>query len=92
MFGTFLPELEQEKPDCGLVENLGTFNPIRVAIHEWVGIWRDIPQPMLSARARLIYALALPGWSHDASRDISLVIKTRHPERTPEDKGTPGFS
>jgi len=39
------------KPDCGLVETLGTFNPIRVAFHEWVGIWRDITQAGLSVRA-----------------------------------------
>jgi len=80
------------KPDCGLVETLGTFNPIRVAFHEWVGIWRDITQPGLSARARLIYAFAPPGRSHNAGRDTSLDIKTRRLERTPEEKGTAGLS
>ena len=40
-----MPELESEKVDYGLVRNLGTFNPIRVAFHEWIGIFRDLAQP-----------------------------------------------
>lgn len=92
MFGTFVPELDSEKPDYGLVQNLGTFNPIRVAFHEWVGIWRDITQPGLTLKERVLYAVAPPGWSHDRSRDTSEQIKAKHLARTPKDKGTPGFT
>jgi sterol desaturase/sphingolipid hydroxylase (fatty acid hydroxylase superfamily) len=91
MFGTFVPELENEKPDYGLVQNLGTFNPIRVAFHEWIGVAKDITQPGLSWRERLLYALAPPGWSHDGSRDTSKMIKAKHLARHPEDEQTPGF-
>jgi sterol desaturase/sphingolipid hydroxylase (fatty acid hydroxylase superfamily) len=91
MFGTFVPEREDEKPDYGLVENIGTFNPLRVAFHEWVAIFRDIAQPGLGLRERLKYALAPPGWSHDGSRRTSEEIKARHLARHPEAAGTPGF-
>ena len=91
MFGTFVPELPEEKVQYGLVKNLGTFNPIRVAFHEWVGIFRDLLRPGLSLRQRLMYAVAPPGWSHDGSRDTSETIKRKHLEKTPQDRGTPGF-
>ena len=91
LFGTFVPE-GAEKPDYGLVRNIGTFNPIRVAFHEWQGIWKDATQPGLTLRQRLMYCVAPPGWSHDGSRDTSETIKAKHLERHPEDRGTPGFS
>jgi len=91
IFGTFVPELEDEKVDYGLVHNLGTFNPLRVAFHEWLGLFRDVVQPGLSLRQRLMYMLAPPGWSHDGSRDTSAAIKRKHLEQNPQDAGTPGF-
>ncbi len=91
MFGTFVPEQEHEKPDYGLVHNLGTFNPLRVAFHEWIGLFRDVFQPGLTLRQRFGYAFAPPGYSHDASRDTSAEIKAKHLARNPTDAGTPGF-
>lgn len=92
MFGTFVPELDEEKSDYGLVQNLGTFNPLRVAFHEWNGLIRDVIQPGLTIRQRLCYAFAPPGYCHDGSRDTSEGIKAKHLARTPSDRGTPGFS
>ncbi|WP_299648751.1 sterol desaturase family protein [uncultured Tateyamaria sp.] len=92
MFGTFVPELDSEKPDYGLVQNLGTFNPVRVAFHEWVGIWKDVTAKGLTLRQRILYAIAPPGWSHDGSRETSEQIKARHLARTPGDTGTTGFT
>ena len=91
MFGTFVPEQESEKPDYGLVHNLGTFNPLRVAFHEWLAMARDVFGPGLTLRQRLAYAFAPPGWSHDGSRAMTPEIKARHVARHPEDAGTPGF-
>ncbi len=91
MFGTYVPELDSEKPEYGLVHNLGTFNPLRVAFHEWVGIWKDATQRGISMRHRVMYALAPPGWSHDNSRDMSPAIKAKYLARHPEARGTPGF-
>ena len=91
MFGTFVPELDDEKPDYGLVQNLGTFNPLRVAFHEWIGLFRDVFKPGLTLRQRLGYAFAPPGYSHDGTRDTSDQIKAKHLARMPSDRGTPGF-
>ena len=90
MFGTFVPE--QETPDYGLVQNIGTFNPIRVAFHEWVAMLRDVMQPGIPLKARFGYAFGPPGYSHDGSRDTTDVIKAKHLARNPQDSGTPGFS
>ena len=76
MFGTFQPE--EEPPDYGLVQNLGTFNPLRVAFHEWVNMLRDISRPGLTPRQRLAYALKPPGWRHDGAGKTSDQIKADH--------------
>ncbi len=76
VFGTFQPE--EETPDYGLVQNLGTFNPLRVAFHEWVNMLRDMFAPGLTLKQRLAYALKPPGWSHDGSRKTSDQIKADH--------------
>jgi len=77
MFGTFVPEMREEPVEYGLVQNLGTFNPLRVAFHEWIGLVQDVMRPGLSLGERLRYALAPPGWSHDGSRETSDMIKAR---------------
>jgi len=68
MFGTFVPEDEAEPCRYGLVKNLGTFNPVRIAFHEWAGLFRDVLQPGLTIGQRLRYAFGLPGYSHDGTR------------------------
>lgn len=91
LFGTFVPELDEDRVDYGLVHNLGTFNPLRVAFHEWIGLIHDVARPGLTLRQRLGYAFGPPGYSHDGSRDTSEAIKAAHLARNPSDAGTPGF-
>jgi sterol desaturase/sphingolipid hydroxylase (fatty acid hydroxylase superfamily) len=57
--GTFEPEGERVRD--GLTPNIGTFNPLRVAFHEWVAVWRDV-RGAASWRARLGYMFKGPGW------------------------------
>ena len=91
LFGTFVPEQADEKVEYGLVRNLGTFNPIRVALHEWIGIFRDVSRRGLSVRDRFMYMFAPPGWSHDGSRQTSEDIKRDYVARNPAARGTPGL-
>ena len=66
LFGTFVKENE-EKPVYGLTQNIHSFNPIKIAFHEWRDIWRDVKKPN-PLPVRLSYILKPPGWSHDGSR------------------------
>lgn len=74
LFGTFVSEDDKEKPRYGIISQLGTFNPFRVAVHEWVGIWRDV-RGAKSLREVLGYVFGPPGWSPDGSRKTSRSIK-----------------
>lgn len=74
LFGTFQPELDDERCRYGLVHNLATFNILRVAFHEWAGIVRDVVR---HPRHALGYVFGPPGWSHDGSRETSRVLKER---------------
>src|SRR5579859_106275 len=40
MFGTFEPE--REKVVYGLTKNITSYNPLRIAFHEWIDIWNDL--------------------------------------------------
>ena len=74
MFGTFVPESDEDACRYGLVSDLGTFNPLRVAFHEWVGIARD----WVSATNwgdRFRFLINPPGWTPDGSRKTSDQIK-----------------
>ena len=64
MFGTFQPE--EERPVYGLTKNVNTFNPVRIAFHEWVNLVRDVKRSK-SLSNSVKYLLNPPGWSHDGS-------------------------
>ena len=40
LFGTYEPEGERVR--YGLTKNIGTFNPVRAAFHEYVAMWHDM--------------------------------------------------
>ena len=74
IFGTFIAEDKKEPPRYGIVSQLGTFNPFRVAFHEWLGIARDVSSAK-SVREALGYMFGPPGWSPDGSRKTSASLK-----------------
>jgi len=39
-----------------------SFNPLRIALHEYVGIARDQLQPTLTGAERIGYLFGPPGW------------------------------
>lgn len=74
MFGSFEPERDEDPPRYGIVRQLGSFNLLWAAFHEWIGIGRDLWRaPGLGNKLR--YALREPGWSHDGSRETSDTIR-----------------
>lgn len=75
LFGTFVPEHDEEPCRYGLVRNLGTFNPFRIAFHETISIVQDVVRPGISVADRARYVFGAPGWSHDGSRRTTAMIK-----------------
>lgn len=76
MFGSFVAERADDPCVYGLVHNIKSFNPFWVAVHEWVGIARDLVH-VRDLRSLLGYTLGPPGWSRDGSRDTTAKIKAR---------------
>jgi sterol desaturase/sphingolipid hydroxylase (fatty acid hydroxylase superfamily) len=76
MFGTFVAERDDEPCRYGIVKNLGDFNILRVAFHEWMAIGQDLGRAR-SLRDVLGYLFGPPGWSPDGSRETSKIIKAR---------------
>ena len=71
LFGTFQPELDTEKVKYGLVSNINTYNPIKIAFLEWIYMFKDIFSGNISIRNRILYLFKPPGWKHDGSGKIS---------------------
>ncbi|WP_114952079.1 sterol desaturase family protein [Sphingosinicella terrae] len=76
MFGTFEPESGDDRPRYGIVRQLGSFNLLWAAFHEWIGIARDL-WTAPGWRNKLSYAFREPGWSHDGSRETSDILRAR---------------
>jgi sterol desaturase/sphingolipid hydroxylase (fatty acid hydroxylase superfamily) len=79
LFGTFVAEVDEDPVRYGIVRQLGSFNLIHAALHEWIAIARDVRTAPW--RYKLAYIWRTPGWSHDGSRETSDQIKARWRER-----------
>ena len=58
MFGSFEPE--DERCTYGLTTNINTFNPLRIAFHEWIAIGHDL-RTARTWRERLVAVFGNPG-------------------------------
>jgi len=64
MFGTFIDETKA--PTYGLITNISTYNPARIAFSEWGNLGRDVYKTSgILNKMRCIFAP--PGWSPDGS-------------------------
>lgn len=69
IFGTF--QEEKEKPKYGLVKNINTYNPIKVAFYEWYAMFTDSFLANTSVTNKLKYLIKPPGWKHDGTGRLS---------------------
>jgi sterol desaturase/sphingolipid hydroxylase (fatty acid hydroxylase superfamily) len=72
MFGTFEPE--GETLDYGLTKNIHTYNPIRIAFHEWNAMLKDAWNAK-TWRGRFGYLVMPPGWTEDGSGKTSQELR-----------------
>jgi sterol desaturase/sphingolipid hydroxylase (fatty acid hydroxylase superfamily) len=77
-FGSYEPEVE--KPIYGLTKNIGSFNPLFVAFHEWLAMFKDVFSSNTSLYKRLLYFIKPPGWKHDGTGVISDDIRKKWKE------------
>ncbi|MFG3105561.1 sterol desaturase family protein [Streptomyces tendae] len=63
--GTFEPE--GERVVYGLTKNIDTYNPLRVAFHEYAATWRDV-RKATRWRDRAGHLFGPPGWAPKADR------------------------
>ncbi|NNE57304.1 MAG: sterol desaturase family protein [Hellea sp.] len=91
MFGTFVPEIDDEKVAYGIIKPVGTFNPVKIAFIEFINLFKDVFRPGLKLSERLKYAFKAPGYSHDGSRIGSMDIKRAYVAEHPDQAGTPGL-
>jgi sterol desaturase/sphingolipid hydroxylase (fatty acid hydroxylase superfamily) len=85
LFGTFEPEVEA--PVYGLTKNIETYDPFRIAFHEWVAIARDLVRAR-SWRTRWNLVAKPPGWSADGSTLTAPEMRARlanHATETPDE-------
>lgn len=75
MFGTFEPEVE--KPIYGLTENIETYNPLKVAFHEWIQMFKDTFTSKTSFTNRIKYFFKPPGWKHDGTGTLSADMRKK---------------
>lgn len=78
-FGTF--ESEKEKPIYGLVTNLETYNPIKIAFLEWKNMLKDFFTSKTSFKNKLNYLLKPPGWKHDGTSVLSTDLRKEWEEK-----------
>ena len=64
LFGTFVPEDGSDKPVYGLTKNINSYNPLRIAFHEWIDIWHDVRHAQ-GWRLKMRYLLGRPGWKYE---------------------------
>ena len=63
-FGTFVAETDDDPPKYGLINNIQTYNPLRIAFHEWIAMFRDLRRAR-SVREVVGYVFGPPGWRPD---------------------------
>jgi sterol desaturase/sphingolipid hydroxylase (fatty acid hydroxylase superfamily) len=76
LFGSFVAERADDPPVYGITKNIETYNPLRIASHEWVALFRDVRRaPRLVDKLR--YVFSPPGYSHDGSTLTSKQLQER---------------
>ena len=91
MFGTFVPEREDDKPVYGIVKPIRSFNPVTVAYHEFAALLRDCARDGLRPDKWVGRMVNAPGWSPDGDHNRSIELKQAWIETHPDQAGQPGL-
>ena len=68
----------------GLVTNINTFNPIKIAFIEWFAMFKDAFTGQKSLKDRINYFLKPPGWKHDGTGKLSYDLRKEWVDKNKE--------
>jgi sterol desaturase/sphingolipid hydroxylase (fatty acid hydroxylase superfamily) len=74
LFGTYVAERADDPPRYGIVKNIATHNPLRIAFHEWLAMAADL-RGARSAGEALHLMFGPPGWRADGRGQTSAAIR-----------------
>lgn len=74
LFGTFQEELEVEKPKYGITVNIDTYNPLKIASHEFIAIWNDVKNAK-TIKGKLMYIFGPPGWNESGQHSTAKILR-----------------
>lgn len=75
-FGTYVAERADDKPQYGLVKQINSHNPLRIALNEWLALALDVRHAR-SIRDVAGYLFAPPGWQPDGNGTTTEHIRAR---------------
>jgi len=76
LFGTYVAERDDEAVKYGLVTPVGSYNPVKIAFHEWVNMGRDLRTYNIRHWPGLLFGP--PGWSPDGKRKTSQQMRDEY--------------
>ena len=82
IFGTFQPEIF--RPTYGLTRNINTYNPIKIAFHEWIDIFHNLRNAK-SVKEAFLYTFGRPGWKPERKSSQSMEPVLLSEERESQD-------
>jgi sterol desaturase/sphingolipid hydroxylase (fatty acid hydroxylase superfamily) len=85
LFGTFVEERADIPSRYGLVNRLSSYNPLFIALHEWMAMARDVWRAR-NWRERLFYAFGPPGWSPAKDAGVTGENSRAIPDRSPSER------
>jgi sterol desaturase/sphingolipid hydroxylase (fatty acid hydroxylase superfamily) len=75
IFGSFEAERDEEAPRYGIIKNISTYNPLRIAFHEWAAMGRDVAAAR-SVREAVGVVFGPPGWRADGEGPTAKNVRT----------------
>lgn len=76
IFGTYVAEREDEPVDYGLVTPVGSYNPVRIAFHEWINIGKDLKTYSIRYWPALLFGP--PGWKPNGEGMTSAQLRAAY--------------
>ena len=80
LFGTFAEEVDEEPVVYGLTTNIETYDPVRIATHEYADILRDVADSDNWAD-RVSFVVRGPGWAYQRRAELDAEIEAGQASR-----------